>query len=156
MEIIKKIQDACVKAGIKLSTKTNTNMQQSTIEDKQRKPFALWEKAMIGLIGGTILMAILSPFVSASNTSQLADPLGLVQVTGLTSEQQGEISLRQKEYDELKLQKADYDKKIEQSLANIAIWTEEREHAGGRMQELDLEMAQIKAGKTVTGTGSFQ
>lgn len=148
MEIIKKIQDACVKAGTKLSTKTNTNMQQSTIEDKQRKPFALWEKAMIGLIGGTILMAILSPFVSASNTSQLADPLGLVQVTGLTEQQKEEIKIRKEEKAQLEIELADYQTQIAQITQNL-------EMTGARIQELDLEMAQIKAGNEVTGTGSF-
>ena len=124
-------------------------MNQTTIEDKQRKPFALWEKAMIGLIGGTILMAILSPFVSASNTSQLADPLGLVQVTGLTEQQKEEIKIRKEEKAQLEIELADYETQIAQLTQNL-------EMTGARSQELDLEMAQIKAGKTVTGTGSFK
>lgn len=152
MNIKKGLQSAYLKVRTwkaRIQSKTKNKMNQTTIEDKQRKPFALWEKAMIGLIGGTILMAILSPFVSASNTSQLADPLGLVQVTGLTEQQKEEIKIRKEEKAQLEIELADYETQIAQLTQNL-------EMTGARIQELDLEMAQIKAGKTVTGTGSFQ
>lgn len=129
----------------------NKNMETKESNQPQLafRKFSIFDKiTMFSLVGIMLLVIVGTAFASGDDSfgSGNFKDLSLVDTGGLTDTQREQIEARQDEKSALQLEAANYDVQIAQLQQNV-------EMVRARIQELDWEMAQIKLGKTITGTG---